>query len=263
MSNSANTQKIVVQTKQQAKAEKMAKTTVISLLPVSFLDELVSNQTTLNAIQSSVPVFISNYFLTLQPQNKPDYINNMKKIVDKLDKTQDIITFSKTKNNCVGVPVIESYANSIKMNLSEKVINSIERQKLKVAIEDWKSDALIKAPTTACKEDAWVAQKYTAKQVDCASRGIKMELTFNQMKRLLKRKYCYYSGVELKENTCHRVTLDRKDCTKGYTVDNTVACSFAVNQCKNSLLESKEFFEGSRLTDENIKKMLTSFVKVM
>lgn len=260
MSSKSN---IVVTTKSQVQAEKMATSKLHNYLTKAVAETLQENTTTLNALQASVPVFIANYYLTINNQNKPEYIENMKKIVAHLNAKSDIITFSTTKFTPCGIPVIESMANSLKANLSRKTLDSIERMKLKTEIQDWRSESLIKAPTTVNKEDAWVAQKYTAKQLDCANRGIKMELTFSQMKRLLKRKYCYYSGVELKENTCHRVTLDRKDCTKGYTVENTVACSFAVNQFKNSMTESKDLFEGQKMSSEHIKKMLSAFGKLM
>lgn len=48
---------------------------------------------------------------------------------------------------------------------------------------------------------------------------------------------CYYSGIPMSIETTgrHSLSLDKKDSSKGYTQDNVVLCSWAVNTMKNDL----------------------------
>ena len=109
--------------------------------------------------------------------------------------------------------------------------------------------------------DTYVAAKYLSKKHNAISRGIDFCLTLSDMSRLLKTKKCHYSGITLKLEGDHKLTLDRKDDSIGYTKENTFACSYTVNQIKNKLMESREDTKG--MQDKDIKKMLLSFAALL
>lgn len=92
----------------------------------------------------------------------------------------------------------------------------------------------------AVNDDAQLASLYLHKLNNAKERGIEFSLTLSDMKRIVQRKTCYYSGQQLirENNHKNRPTFDRKDNTKGYTKENTVLCCHWVNQMKNDLFES-------------------------
>lgn len=109
--------------------------------------------------------------------------------------------------------------------------------------------------------DTYVAAKYLSKKHNAITRGIDFNLTLSDMSKLLKTKKCHYSGITLTLDGDHKLTLDRKDDTIGYTKENTFACSHTVNQIKNKLMESREDTKG--MQDKDIKKMLLSFAALI
>lgn len=110
--------------------------------------------------------------------------------------------------------------------------------------------------------DAFVAVKYVNKQINAKTRGIDFSLTLQDMKKILSRKTCYYSGIPLTlEGTFDKLTLDRIDCNKGYERGNVVVCAKVVNDIKNDLLEKGNLVKGMSLPQ--IKKMLSSFVNLI
>jgi len=68
-------------------------------------------------------------------------------------------------------------------------------------------------------------------------RGLDFDLQVSDVKRLLRRKTCYYSGVVLtdavqgKREPTER-TMERLDSSKGYVKGNVVACSHRMNHIK-------------------------------
>lgn len=111
------------------------------------------------------------------------------------------------------------------------------------------------------KFDTYVSLKLLHKSVQCAQRGIEFALTFTDMKRLLQKKKCYYSGITLTLEGKHSHSIDRIDDTKGYTAENTVACSAYVNGLKNDLLESRE--KTRELSNGELKKVLSKFIELL
>lgn len=99
-----------------------------------------------------------------------------------------------------------------------------------------------KQESTECLIDCLdykVAKKFISKAENAKKRGIKFDLTLQDVKRILKTKKCYYTHVELVDSFGHphHLTFDRIDSSKGYTKENTVACSDKANQLKNYLFE--------------------------
>lgn len=89
--------------------------------------------------------------------------------------------------------------------------------------------------------DEVVARKFLAKLSNAKKRGINFSLSLSDMKKLVTRKTCYYTGVRLEDDVEHdhplKRTLERLDSSVGYTKENTVACSHAANSLKNMLFE--------------------------
>lgn len=70
-------------------------------------------------------------------------------------------------------------------------------------------------------------------------RGLEFNLTDANIKTLLNKKTCYYTGVAFDENNdpMNARTFERLDDTKGYVKDNVVAVTLRANRIKNILLE--------------------------
>jgi len=88
--------------------------------------------------------------------------------------------------------------------------------------------------------DAIVAKYYWNKLSQCKERNIPFVLTFAQVKRLMLKKKCAYTGVLMTKSTTHSqrptdFTIDRIDNSKGYEPGNVVACCFAANSFKGAV----------------------------
>ena len=57
----------------------------------------------------------------------------------------------------------------------------------------------------------------------------------------MKKKRCFFTGAILLDDVTdehpNKRTLDRVDCAKGYTKENTVACTMKANKLKNAIFE--------------------------
>lgn len=94
--------------------------------------------------------------------------------------------------------------------------------------------------------DIHIAKLYIRKVTKAEQSGHEFTLTFNQYKRLMLRKTCYYSGIPLTPGpnpgetaTQTSRTLDRIDNSLGYIEGNVVAACRGVNQFK-ATLESED-----------------------
>lgn len=82
-----------------------------------------------------------------------------------------------------------------------------------------------------------VARKYMYLMQSAVRRGKDFNLTLPDVRKLLSRKTCAYTGVHFSsENTR---TVDRVDSNKGYVKGNVVAVTHKANQLKNTLFENK------------------------
>ncbi len=84
--------------------------------------------------------------------------------------------------------------------------------------------------------DLQVAKKLCSIYNSAESRGIEFNMSFKRMKILMNQKKCCYTGVVFteEEGPNHR-SIDRIDNSKGYTDENTVACTVAINLKKRDL----------------------------
>ncbi|WP_407305394.1 hypothetical protein [Acinetobacter sp.] len=88
--------------------------------------------------------------------------------------------------------------------------------------------------------DRFVVQYYTNKLTSCKARGIAFNLTFLQVKNLLRAKKCQYTGILLTHTNGPNgqrdtdLTIERIDNNRPYETGNVCAVSFAANQAKSA-----------------------------
>lgn len=92
----------------------------------------------------------------------------------------------------------------------------------------------------ASTNDSALAALYLYKVKNAAERGIEFTLTISDLKKIISKKSCYFTGRRFVNDSesIDKITLDRIDNQIGYTKDNTVACCFWVNKMKNELFEN-------------------------
>lgn len=151
--------------------------------------------------------------------------------------------------------------NRIKMIKSAVSVNRMDEKDAADKIAVWESflSSVIEVEKVTNEQ---VARKYLNTLTSANSRGIECTLSFKHVRRLLERKTCFYTGVKLTApsgdytNSTDR-TIDRIDSDKGYTDDNTVACSYAANSLKNEVFESKT---TKNLSGKELQKFATKMV---
>lgn len=84
-----------------------------------------------------------------------------------------------------------------------------------------------------------IADKYRNIAFSARSRGIKFDLTLDDIEGIILADRCYYSNV-LFDGERNIKTIDRVDSTKGYVSGNIVPCTSKINSLKNNLLEHKD-----------------------
>ena len=84
-----------------------------------------------------------------------------------------------------------------------------------------------------------IALKYKSLYESARRRSKAFDLSFKDVRRLLERKTCAYTGVRLTNNKGLPTdrTIDRMDHSKGYVKGNVYAVSDRANQVKNELFE--------------------------
>lgn len=166
---------------------------------------------------------------------KKDFLDEVYHILNKLNELE-IITFSP-ENSISGLPLLDDIKDEYVIPSTKQSL--LRRGKLVTVI-----DSTIAHPSSEVIQhssvpfDTYVALKFIAKQQNAIQRGIDFTLTLNDMKKLLKTKRCYYSGVLLELEGDLRLTLDRIDSTLGYTPENTKSCAKIVNDIKNEILDT-------------------------
>lgn len=177
----------------------------------------------------------------------------------------DVITLSDNEHEN-GIKTILDINDSYKLLCEDKTLTIFNRKGYDVdyAIDLRNANEAFETLMTPLNKvpfDTYVSLKMLHKQVQCAKRGIEFSLSFADMKRLLSRKKCYYSGIEMTMEGKHSLSLDRIDDTKGYTSDNTVACSSYINGLKNELLESRD--RTRELSNTELKRVLSKFIELL
>ncbi|CAH1066773.1 Uncharacterised protein [Acinetobacter phage MD-2021a] len=177
----------------------------------------------------------------------------------------DVITLSDNTNEN-GIKTILDINDPFKLLCEDKTLTIFNRKGYDV---DYTIDLrntneafeTLMTPLNKVPFDTYVSLKMLHKQVQCAKRGIEFSLSFADMKRLLSRKKCYYSGIEMTMEGKHSLSLDRIDDKKGYEPSNVVACSSYVNGLKNELLEGRD--RTRELSNGELKKVLSKFIELL
>lgn len=115
---------------------------------------------------------------------------------------------------------------------------------------------LVLDPETEDNMDVIIAKKLIQLKESATKRGLEFNLQFKDVKQLLSRKVCHYSGVRFnnKDNEL-RLTIDRVDNRMGYIKGNVVACTYKYNQIKELLLESNS--SKVRTSVKELKRFLS------
>lgn len=108
--------------------------------------------------------------------------------------------------------------------------------------------------------EVYVAKKYLNLKKSAESRGKEFNLNLGDVRKLLKRKRCAYTGVPLThvEGKDTDISVDRVNASGGYVKDNVVACSHFANQLKSVLLENNNEEYNSAYVG---MKKLSTFIK--
>lgn len=197
------------------------------ILPNSVIDNL--NQEQSEFIDKDISEFVLKSNCLSNTKIEPSQVLKFQGIVD---DTRSVINYlisegwvNVRRNNTVNdIPIVDIIYDK-KLNIPE-VLGNIEEE---------------------------TAKKFLSIKANAASRGIEFTLTLNDVKSLLKRKTCYFTKVRF-DGGMNRRSIDRLDHTKGYTKDNTVACTIRINQIKASLFEKTCILS---------KKELRSFLSTM
>lgn len=97
---------------------------------------------------------------------------------------------------------------------------------------------------TGVELDLEVAKKYHQLYRSASDRGLDFNLSLSDVKALLRRKRCAYSGKEMvkglvvqrgRGQSPNALTIDRKNPNMGYVKGNVVSCTHIANQLKNTL----------------------------
>ena len=107
-----------------------------------------------------------------------------------------------------------------------------------------------------------ITGKYYHLMRSASTRNKDFNLTRTDIRRLLERKTCFYTGLPFstREGSPYIRTIDRVNAEHGYVKGNVVACCKMANEFKNQLLENGN---GLSLNKKVIKRMLTLFLASM
>jgi len=103
-------------------------------------------------------------------------------------------------------------------------------------------------------DDLFVAKKLLRLKQSADSRYIHFDLSFSEVKRLLKTKKCFYTGKEFSSSGIYARSIDRVDTTKGYVKGNVVACTVDINQKKANLTNEEIFLICKKIQLHRKKK---------
>lgn len=155
-----------------------------------------------------------------------------------------------TTKNLEKVRAIAAHVNNLpKFEGIRKTINSLIVEGLKVKQEfTVEAEPQIPPPkdyqealtTSESDFDIMVASKMIQLKESATRRNKEFNLTLSDVKKLVKRRTCYYTGIKFdRSSELLKLTIDRIDNTKGYVKGNVVACCSEVNQIKELILERK------------------------
>lgn len=114
----------------------------------------------------------------------------------------------------------------------------------------------------AATSDAALAALYLYKLNDCVRRNISFELTLTELRQIVSKKTCYFTGRRFVNDgsSPDKLSLDRLDNSIGYTKENTVPCCVWVNRLKNELFENPR--SSMRVSVKDMSKILDKMILI-
>lgn len=151
--------------------------------------------------------------------------------------TSNNLNFSLTKNDDMKVKVIHASTDT----QSEKVSkNNPFENDMKFSTLDYDLSGI----DLICA----IAAKFRSLAFSARSRGIKFDLSLDDIQDIILTKHCYYTNVEFDDKDNIK-TVDRINNKKGYVKGNVVVCTKKINEFKNEILENKNTRMFDNITD--------------
>lgn len=219
-----------------------------------------------NKIVVSQPIEIQRHVLKIASEKSDDEILNVIKSLQNNKKRSD------TVKNGEYLRVWNAYANGWRGNFVdvEPKIND-ESKAFITKVSVTKVAPISKAVSTPSVSkpyekptDYEIASKFISLASNANSRDKEFSLSLTDVKRLLTKKRCEYTGIELTKATSTPPnltdrTIDRLDSSLGYVAGNVFAVSHHANSLKNILFEK----EGeTKSTVEFIHEMTSRIINL-
>lgn len=190
-----------------------------------------------------------------------------KEILDVIKSLQNNKAQKSTAKNGEYLKVWNAYANGWRGNFidSEPRINDVAKAvigKVSVAIKSKPSPTESKPYEKPSDID--VASKFMSLNSNAISRSKEFSLTLIDVRRLLTKKRCEYTGIELTKATSSPPndtdrTIDRLDSDIGYIPGNVFAVSHKANSLKNVFFEKDS---ENKTTVELMHEMTSRIIKL-
>lgn len=113
--------------------------------------------------------------------------------------------------------------------------------------------------------ETYVVNKWQSIKKRALAKNIPFDITVSELKRMLQRKTCYYTGEPLDiHNPKYHPSVDQVEPSKGYKKDNIVICCTNVNTFKSNIEPEaiirmadklKELRDAKRPLEQNISTM--------
>lgn len=168
------------------------------------------------------------------------HIHDPDNLIDELFEFFDLQTYK-------GFNVLEQYCSMLLTNDEEpskafQLLFSYLRQ-FRHEIKDYYPSVNLFLMTEEERFVYEAEKKLSNIKANAKKRGIVCTLELDDIKSLLSKKRCYYTGVRFDKNSNTRKrSIDRIDNSIGYEPGNVVACCVKINTIKNSLLEDESGF---------------------
>ena len=105
--------------------------------------------------------------------------------------------------------------------------------------------------------DWLIAKKLLSIRSSAFSRGLDFNLSFKSLKKILRSKKCFYTGIPFGVNADNLFTLDRVDASLGYVEGNVVACSAVFNGKKSNLTKKEILDMAQKIKTRDKAKLKT------
>ena len=238
------------------------------VLDVKDVDTLMSNRSSYGPVTNSIKTFtnqllehvintptpkrysIPEFYIILKMRHANFLSKQQKTIIDNYGRA---FLYLKTGNNDGYHTVLMDKV--IKDNVADAIKNPYV-ESLPTVTVDSNIDvvSLRQNKTSITLED--VLLKRLQLYRSAVSRNIEFSLDDEDVRTILERKTCYYTGARFRDNTDYHRTVDRIDNKLGYVKGNVVSCTLGANRLKNIILEDTRDNKFV-LTITQLKKMVS------